>query len=149
MKKTSRNIAVKAVGTLALGLLLGSSQVFAAADDNADIINRIKPVGQVCVEGDDSCGSAAAAPAAATASANRSGEDIYNSHCTTCHATGVAGAPKLGSHEWKVRLDEKGIDTLLTHALGGFNAMPPKGTCNDCSDDEIKSAIEFMLSKAE
>jgi cytochrome c5 len=42
----------------------------------------------------------------------------------------------------------QGIDTLLTHATNGLNAMPPKGTCADCSGDELKNAIEYMLSQS-
>lgn len=133
--------AVKALGALGLGLALVSS-VQAANDE--EIIKRITPVGNVCVEGDDTCGSAAAAPVGAAAG-GRSGENIYSTKCTACHGTGVLGAPKFGTNEMALRLEEKGMDTLLSHALNGFNAMPAKGTCADCSDDEIKSAIEYML----
>ena len=102
---------------------------------------RVKPVGSVCVEGED-CGTAAAKVAAGP----RSGEDVYNGHCAACHGTGAAGAPKFGNAaDWKPRI-AKGEATLLKHALGGFNAMPPKGMCMDCSDDEIKGAIEYMIS---
>ncbi|MGL4930710.1 MAG: c-type cytochrome [Plesiomonas sp.] len=36
------------------------------------------------------------------------------------------------------------MDTLQKHAISGINQMPPRGTCTDCSDDEIKAAIEYM-----
>ncbi|WP_027853399.1 c-type cytochrome [Marinobacterium litorale] len=134
--------AVKALAALGLGVALASS-VQAATSDEA-IIERIKPVGNVCVEGDDSCGGASAAPAAASGGA-RTGESIYNGKCAACHGSGVLGAPKFGTNEMTARLEEKGMETLLTHAINGFNAMPPKGTCADCSDDEIKATIEYML----
>lgn len=134
--------AVKALCALGLGFALASS--VQAATDNEAIAERIKPVGSVCVEGDDSCGGASAAPVAAGGA--RSGEDIYNGKCAACHGSGVLGAPKFGTSEMTERLDAKGMETLLNHAINGFNAMPPKGTCADCSDDEIKSAIEYMLS---
>ncbi|MCL4163884.1 UNVERIFIED_CONTAM: hypothetical protein GTU68_050249 [Idotea baltica] len=55
------------------------------------------------------------------------------------------GAPKKGDHAaWEPR-KAKGLNVLLDHAINGFNAMPPKGTCMACSDDEIKAAIDFML----
>lgn len=133
--------AVKALGALGLGLALAGS----VQANNEEIIQRIAPIGQVCVEGDETCGSAAAAPAVAAASGGRSGESIYSSKCTACHGTGVLGAPKFGTNEMALRLEEKGMDTLLTHALNGFNAMPAKGTCTDCSDEEIQAAIEYML----
>ncbi|MDW3125150.1 cytochrome c5 family protein, partial [Vibrio sp. 1974] len=40
---------------------------------------------------------------------------------------------------------EQGKDVLVKHALEGFNAMPAKGTCMDCSDDEIIAAIDHMI----
>ncbi len=39
------------------------------------------------------------------------------------------------------------MDTLLSNALNGFNAMPPRGTCADCSEEEIQAAINYMLGK--
>jgi cytochrome c5 len=38
------------------------------------------------------------------------------------------------------------METLLTHAINGFNAMPPRGTCAACSDEEIQAAIDHMLA---
>lgn len=134
--------AVKAAHALCafgLGLALAGSVQAATASDEA-IIERIKPIGQVCIEGDDSCGGAVAA---APAGGARSGEDVYKTSCAACHGTGVLGAPKSGTADWAPRL-EKGIDTLLNHAINGFNAMPPKGTCASCSDDELEAAIHFM-----
>lgn len=110
----------------------------------AKVAENIKPVGQVNV------GTAPAPSAAApTAAAGpRSGEDVFHAHCAACHATGVAGAPKVGdSAAWGTRAAQ-GIDTLLTHATNGLNAMPPKGTCAECSSEELKNAIEYMLSQS-
>jgi cytochrome c5 len=88
--------------------------------------------------------TAGAAPAAAAA-----GEAIYNKACIACHAVGVAGAPKLGdAAAWEPRI-AKGIDALLQSAINGLNAMPPRGTCMDCSDDDLRNGIEFMISKAQ
>ena len=105
---------------------------------------NIKPVGEVNI------GTAPAAPSAApvAAAGPRSGEEVYNAHCAACHGTGVAGAPKVGdAAAWAPRAAQ-GIDTLLSHATNGLNAMPPKGTCAACSEDELKGAIEHMLSNS-
>jgi len=111
-----------------------------AQADDAKIAERIAPVGSVCVQGDESCaGAAAAAPAAA-----RSGEEVYNTACTACHGSGILGAPKKGDvAAWNDRL-AKGMDKTLALAISGINAMPPKGNCANCSDDELKAAIEYM-----
>ncbi|MCL4721447.1 MAG: c-type cytochrome [Gammaproteobacteria bacterium] len=91
-----------------------------------------------------------AAPAAAAASAD--GEAIYNKACTTCHATGLAGAPKLGdAADWGPRIAQ-GADILYTHSIKGFTGkkgmMPPKGGFMNLSDDEVKAAVDFMVDKA-
>lgn len=81
------------------------------------------------------------------ASAERSGEEVYNSKCTACHTAAVAGAPKPGdATAWGPRVAQ-GIDALVASAKKGKNAMPPMGTCMDCSDAEMKAAIEYMLPK--
>ncbi|WP_432471595.1 c-type cytochrome [Amphritea sp. HPY] len=139
------NIAAKAISTLfaiALGFLATSTM---ANTDNAAIAERIKPVGSVCVEGDD-CGGASAAPAAAGGA--RSAADLYTTKCAACHTSGVLGAPKFGTSEWTDRAAGKGLDTLVNNAINGINAMPPRGTCADCSDDEIKSLVEYMVDSA-
>ncbi|SMF13219.1 Cytochrome c5 [Alteromonadaceae bacterium Bs31] len=125
-----------------LALITASIAAFAADS----IEDRIKPVGDTCMAGDD-CAAAAAAPATAAASGPRSGEDIYPK-CASCHDTGAAGAPKLGDvAAWAPRL-EKGIEVLYGHAISGFNGMPAKGLCFDCSDDEIKVTVDYMLEKS-
>tara|TARA_R110001592_G_scaffold204389_1_gene454463 strand:+ start:268 stop:573 length:306 start_codon:yes stop_codon:yes gene_type:complete len=73
--------------------------------------------------------------------------DQYQKSCFACHAFGANGAPK--SHavaDWASRIEEKGMDTLVKHADEGFNAMPPKGLCFDCSTDDFKALIEFMAA---
>ena len=121
---------------------LGERSVFS----ERAIAERIQPVGSVCVEGED-CGTAAAA-GEEVASGPRSGEQVYNSACAACHATGAAGAPKTGdAGAWASRIAQ-GNATLVKHAIEGINAMPPKGMCMDCSDDEIKAAVEYMVNKS-
>lgn len=133
-----------AKASAALGVLALSVSIHAATSDEV-IIERIKPVGKVCLQGDDSCGSASAAAAGGA----RSGADIVASNCNACHGAGVLGAPKIGTGDWAARLDAKGLDTLVANAISGIGNMPAKGTCGDCSDDEIKSAIEEMIAKSQ
>jgi len=62
-----------------------------------------------------------------------------------CHATGVSEAPILGNAEqWAVRV-AKGADALYTSAINGLGVMPARGTCVDCSDDEMRAAVDYML----
>lgn len=102
------------------------------------IKERIKPYGSLNVAG--------AQAADAGAAAARSGEDVYNGACVACHGSGVLGAPRVhNAEDWQPRLDERGLDGVWNNALNGLNAMPPRGTCGNCSDDEIKAAIEYMV----
>lgn len=74
-------------------------------------------------------------------------EDIYNAFCVVCHDAGVAGAPKLGdAAAWGPRIN-KGMDTLLEHVVNGFGAMPPKGTCMSCTEDDLHATIEYMIAQ--
>ncbi|MCG6900617.1 MAG: cytochrome c5 family protein [Gammaproteobacteria bacterium] len=77
------------------------------------------------------------------------GQQIYQASCQACHATGAAGAPKLGDKEaWAPRI-ATGMDALLSSAINGKNAMPPKGACMSCSDEDLKAAIEYMVSQSQ
>lgn len=148
MKKSTLIWAILTIGTLLAAPLQATESEIVDTDE---ILARIAPVGNVCIEGDE-CSMAAPAPAVAAtatseASGARSGEDVYNASCSACHSSGVAGAPIYGTADWAEK-GKKGIDSLLSTALSGINAMPPKGTCADCSDDELKSAIEYMVSSA-
>lgn len=128
----------------ALGLGIALSTSVQAATDEA-VAERIKPVGSVCIEGDESCGGAAAAPA--SAGGTRAGDEVYTSKCAGCHATGAAGAPKYGTSEWADRAAQ-GMESLLANAISGIKAMPPRGLCADCSDEELQGAIQHMLDSA-
>ncbi|MCQ2030890.1 c-type cytochrome [Stutzerimonas zhaodongensis] len=118
--------------------------VSAQAATNDDIAERLKPVGNVCIQGEE-CAAAGGATAAA-GDAARSGSDVYGKFCTACHGSGLLNSPKTGdSAAWTARADAAGgLDGLLKHAISGINAMPPKGTCADCSDDELLDAIKHM-----
>jgi cytochrome c5 len=79
--------------------------------------------------------------------AERTGQEVYESKCKMCHETGLAGAPKYGTSDWKERAKE-GIDELTKDAIKGEKAMPPKGACADCSESEIRAAIQYMIDSA-
>lgn len=116
----------------------------AQATLNEDIAKRLAPQGQVCVQ-DKAC-PGVAKPAVAAAGPARAADEIITKHCNACHGTGLLEAPKIGDKAaWSKRAGEQGgLDGLLTKAISGINAMPPKGTCMDCSDEELKGAIKQM-----
>lgn len=73
----------------------------------------------------------------------------YSRSCLTCHAVAGSNAPlsQYGPH-WAKRL-KQGADVLLVHAREGYNSMPARGFCNDCSDEELARLIQFMSSPKE
>ena len=82
-----------------------------------------------------------------TQAASVDGQKIYQKTCQACHLVGVAGAPKLGDKAaWAPRI-AKGNDALLSSVKNGLNAMPPKGTCMSCSEDELRAAIVYMVEQ--
>ena len=116
------------------------------------VIENIKPVGEVYIAGESEpeAAPAPAADAAATATAGpKSGEQVYNSNCMACHGTGAAGAPKTcDAAAWAPRI-AAGMDSMLVNATNGLNAMPPKGLCMTCSDEELQGAIQYMLDNSQ
>jgi len=88
------------------------------------------------------------AAAKAPEAASKSGDEVIKTACAACHATGAAGAPKLGdTAAWEPRA-AKGLDTLLHNSINGIGAMPPRGGHMNLSDDEIRKAVVVMLERA-
>ena len=124
----------------AAGLLALSASVFAMGSrpkgDDEGTNKRIAPVARVEL-----------AAAAAAASGDRSGEQIYKIVCNACHDAGVANAPKLGDKAaWAPRL-ALGLDGLMKSATAGKNAMPPKGG-SDANPLELARAIVYIANKS-
>jgi cytochrome c5 len=114
------------------------------AIDTSTLEDRIKPIGQVYMEGDIDVNVVSIAKPKAEAKKSRSGESVYTASCAGCHSIGVAGAPKFDNKaDWASRL-KRGMEDLVKVAIAGKGAMPPKGTCGTCSADELRAAIEHM-----
>lgn len=84
--------------------------------------------------------STAAAPA---------GETTYQRFCFSCHAAGVAGAPRMGDvAAWAPRI-AKGEDALLATTIDGLPpGMPPKGLCAQCTEDDLRDALRYMVERS-
>ena len=112
-----------------------------------NLIARIQPVAKICFEEDEVCDVTARSAGPAAGDGPRDGKAVYNAVCQTCHASGLLGSPKLGdAGAWGPRI-AKGKDTLYTHAINGFNAMPAKGGA-DIPDEEVQNAVDYMVVEA-
>lgn len=123
---------------------------FAALDPAslAAIQVRIQPVGSVYIsdQSDQSALQNHLDSMSVLLKSSDIGARIFATTCSTCHANGVAGAPKYHDmNAWRPRL-AKGLSTLLEHVKEGYNAMPPRGTCVECTDADLRKAIEFMTA---
>jgi cytochrome c5 len=76
----------------------------------------------------------------------KSGQEVYDAVCTSCHATGALGAPKFDSKgDWGPRISQ-GYDTLVKHAIEGIRQMPPRGGDGDLSDVEVARAVAYLAN---
>lgn len=133
--------ALLALLTLSLSCIL-----YAQGNREQAIVDRVAPVGTTCMVGDPCAGEATASSGATAA---RTPEDIYNSNCMACHMTGASDAPILGNAEqWAPRIAQ-GTETLYLHAIEGLNAMPAKGLCLSCSDEEIHAVVDYMVENSQ
>lgn len=100
--------------------------------------------------GDDSQKPAEMAQTEPEAAPVMTGEQVFKKYCFACHMTGAANAPKVGdAAAWEPRI-AKGMDALLMSAVEGVpnTAMRPSGGCSNCSEQELMSAIEFMVNQS-
>jgi cytochrome c5 len=147
-------------GLLAIALFLGEIVVGPSHDDGMaakvgdtmeDIAMRLKPVVTLddIRSGKSASGDGASMAVASSApdNANKTPDQLYQGACFACHGTGAAGAPKLGDvAAWTDRL-AKGLDVLVSSAVGGVGAMPPRGG-SPLDDDQIRSVVEYMIENA-
>ncbi|MCC5873068.1 MAG: cytochrome c5 family protein [Gammaproteobacteria bacterium] len=97
------------------------------------------------------CGGEGEGPSATTADAAQEvpGQLTYRRFCFSCHASGAAGAPRVGqASAWEGRVAQ-GTDVMLRHTIDGMPGMPPRGMCRQCSDDELRDAIVYMVERSQ
>jgi cytochrome c5 len=145
--KTPKQLAIVMVLAFAvpITLIVLLSQlvtgIMPAGSDEADdrVLERIRPVGSFAF-------------AETTDAGNKTGEQVYQSVCKTCHDGGLAGAPKFGDKAaWAPHIKE-GFNALVKNAVNGIQegskVMPPKGGNPDLTDSEVARAVAFMGNAA-
>ena len=76
------------------------------------------------------------------------GKRVYEQSCAACHATGVAGAPKIGDKAaWSAHIHH-GLDHMVESVINGKGAMPAKGGNANLSDDEVKAAVSYIVEQS-
>ena len=92
--------------------------------------------------------SAGAVSAANPPAPERSGKEIVDSLCISCHGSGNAGAPKIGDQKaWAPRI-AKGLTALSKSATAGTGQMPSHGGNMKLTDIEVERAITYMVNQS-
>ena len=115
------------------------------------VLENIRPVGRVTVDGESVTDTVQVAKIEPVAEV-LSGAQVYNQACVACHGAGIGGAPTVGqSVDWGPRVAQ-GTNVLQDHVINGYQGdagyMPPKGGRIDLSDQEIISAMDYMLEQS-
>lgn len=76
----------------------------------------------------------------------KTGKEVYEATCTTCHAAGVAGAPIFGNKDAWAPYIKAGYEEMLNVALHGKGAMPAKGGNTALKDLEVERAMVYMAN---
>jgi cytochrome c5 len=82
-----------------------------------------------------------------TTAAGDQGKAVYQNTCSSCHETGVSGAPKIGDKTAWDSLIAKGKDQLVQSVINGKGAMPPKAGNPGLSEEEIRAAVNYMVDQ--
>ena len=123
--------------------------------DGSGIAARLAAVGQIGTAQAQSASTTTQSAATETAATETTvdGQKVYQASCIACHGAGIAGAPKVGNAAaWTSRI-EAGADSLYANAINGFQGssgvMPGKGGNAALSDDEVKAAVDYMVSQSQ
>jgi len=137
-------------GLLLLAIILGEvvfnprvdGAMVEPVDTMEDIAMRLKPVVSL-----DEMRSSMKVASVAGDTANKSPDQLYQGACLACHSTGAAGAPKIGDAAiWNER-SARGLDALVSAAINGVGAMPPRGG-SQYDDDQIRAVVEYILAES-
>ncbi len=156
-------LAVLMVIFIVLSRIYGIDEAAEAERDATAVAERTAPVGEVVMKGEEGAFDEApmtmeeSTPAADSGSGSSGdpGQHIYENLCVNCHGISALAAmiPQMGdASAWAPRIS-KGVDVLYEHALNGFTGelgmMPARGGNPALSDDEVKAAVDYMVSQSQ
>ena len=89
-----------------------------------------------------------ASPSATAQGKERTGKEVVESLCISCHGTGLKGAPRIGDKQAWAKRASQGLTSLTRTALDGIRQMPPHGGNLAITDTEIERAITYMVNQS-
>ncbi len=80
------------------------------------------------------------------------GKTIFEKSCIVCHKDGLGRATQLTDEARWIEYKAKDLELLVQHVhdgyAGHYGTMSPKGKCMECSKDDLRDAIYFMMMEA-
>ena len=77
------------------------------------------------------------------------GKDVYERVCSVCHDNGVVGAIKITDKAtWRSHVHH-GIDHMVESVIKGKGAMPARGGDPNLTDEEIESAVHYIIQQTQ
>lgn len=126
--------ALPVIGALAVAVVAGCGK--APEVDYEVTASLIQPVARVEIQ------------RVTVAAGNRTGEQIYQALCTSCHAAGLLAAPKTGdAADWADRMAQ-GFEANVASVINGKGAMPARGGGADLTDTEVERAVAYLMNTA-
>ena len=156
-------LAVLMVVFILLARIYGMDEAAEAERSASAVAERTAPVGKVVMSEDMEVPEEApvtmeeptSAPDTGSETGGDPGQRTYDSLCVNCHGISALAAmiPQKGDvNAWAPRI-AKGKDVLYNHALNGFTGelgmMPARGGNPALTDDEVKAAVDYMVSHSQ
>lgn len=133
--------SAKTMLAVCLALMLQACGSEQPSTDTSAVVdtNTVANTAEVATQADDSAGQSSDSQAIVA---------LYQKSCIACHNIGAAGAPRTGDvAAWASRIAEVGMDGLVANSINGIGAMPPKGLCGTCTEEQIRDLIVYMSSE--
>lgn len=139
-------IKLSSIALIGLTTALGAITVYATHNSPESVEARVSAVGELSISNENEAASA-------ETDGPVDGESVYNTACGACHGAGIGGAPALGDvAAWEPRI-EQGMDTMIEHAILGFQGdagvMPAKGGNPSLSDEAVTAAVQYMVDQSQ
>jgi cytochrome c5 len=135
------------VGMVAGAVTEAASVAYAAEPVIEASVTAVAPAAEEATEAAAEPAADAAPMEVAAAATEFDAAGAYQMSCNACHGTGAAGAPMLGdAGAWEARM-EKGMEALMSNVINGVGAMPARGICLTCSDEDLQAIVNYMLAQ--
>ena len=76
------------------------------------------------------------------------GQKIFAEYCSVCHSPNPeipVHAPRIGYKQDWLKFKKMSVDDLFKLATIGYGAMPARGGCFECTDQQLKQAMQYIL----